>query len=163
MALLSNKVLRKTTLKKIQQKAGKTMQENTQSRGKMVSRDTRQANKRANALFLKIAGRRFRAYSALKHIGRSSGREYITPLSAYPLGDGFVMAVLYGEAAKVDWCRNVMAAGRCILKTRGEEYMLEKPEIIPSSKALAAYPLPARLMYRARGIHQFLWVHQKSD
>jgi hypothetical protein len=26
------------------------------------------------------------------------------------LGDGFVMAALYGEAANVDWCCNVMAA-----------------------------------------------------
>ncbi len=126
-----------------------------------MSRDTRQANKRANALFLKIAGGRFRAYSALKHIGRSSGREYVTPLSAYPLGDGFVLALLYGDAANVDWCRNVMAAGKCILKTRGEEYVLEKPEIIPASKALAAYPLLARLMYRARGIHEFVWVHRQ--
>lgn len=137
------------------------MLEKTQSIPQKRPRDTRQANRRANAIFLKIAGGPFRAYSALKHVGRSSGRAYVTPLSAYPLGDGFVLALLYGEAARVDWCRNVMAAGQCILKTRGQEYVLERPEIIPASQALAAYPLLARLMYRARGIQQFLWVHQK--
>lgn len=138
------------------------MQENTQSRERIATRPRRQANRRANALFLKIAGGRFRAYSALKHIGRSSGREYVSPLTAYPLGDGFVMAVLYGEAAKVDWCRNVMTAGGCVLKTGGQEYMLEKPEIISASKALAAYPLLMRLVYRLRGIQEFLWAHRQQ-
>jgi hypothetical protein len=103
-----------------------------------------------------------RAYSALKHTGRSTGREYVTPLSAYPLGDGFVMAVLYGEAMSVDWVRNVMAAGQCVLKTHGEEYVLEKPEILPASQALAAYPPLLRWVYRARGIHEFLWAHRRQ-
>src|SRR5262249_316745 len=104
----------------------------------------------------------FRAYSALKHIGRTSGREYITPLSAYPLGDGFVMPLLYGDAATVDWCRNIMAAGKCVLKTQGQEYVLEKPEIILASQALAAYPHLVRLVYRAQGIQQFVWMHRQQ-
>ncbi len=135
------------------------MLENTQSNPQKRIRGPRPMNRRANAFFLKIAGGRFRAYSLLKHIGRSSGREYRTPVTAFPLGDGFVLALLYGDAAEVDWCRNVMAAGKCILKTRGQEYVLEKPEIIPASKALAAYPLLFRFYYRTRGIQQFLWVH----
>jgi hypothetical protein len=126
------------------------------------SRPARQLNRRANAFFLKISGRRLRAYSMLKHVGRSSGREYITPLSAYPLGDGFVMALLYGDATNVDWCRNIMAVGRCVLKTRGQEYELEKPEILPASKALAAYPFLLRILYKARNIKQFVWVHRRQ-
>jgi hypothetical protein len=139
------------------------MQGNTRSMPKPRPRETRRANRRSNAIFLKIAGGPLRAYSMLKHVGRSSGREYVTPLSAYPLGDGFVMAVLYGEAANVDWCRNVMAAGKCILKTRGQEYQLEKPEIVPAAIGLEAYPILARLMYRARGIQEFLWVHRQQE
>jgi hypothetical protein len=73
------------------------------------------------------------------------------------------MAVLYGEASKVDWVRNVMAAGRCVLKTRGEEYVLEKPEIIPASQADAAYPPPIRWVYRSRGIHEFVWAHRQQS
>ena len=138
------------------------MQGNTESQGKIGARPRRQANRRANALFLKISGGPLRAYSALKHIGRSSGREYVTPISAYPLGDGFVMAVLYGEAAKVDWVRNVIVAGRCVLKTRGEEYVLEKPEIISASQALAAYPPLMRCVYRSRDIHEFMWAHRQQ-
>ncbi|EFH80657.1 nitroreductase/quinone reductase family protein [Ktedonobacter racemifer] len=99
------------------------MSVNTEQQETIEARPRRQLNKRSNALFLKISGGCLRTYSVLKHLGRSSGREYITPLSAYPLGDGFVMAVLYGEAKNVDWVRNVMAADRCVLKTGGEEVM----------------------------------------
>src|SRR5215813_14918680 len=100
-----------------------------------------QLNKRANAIFLKIAGGPLRAYSLLKHIGRSSGKEYSTPLTAYPLGDGFVIALLYGDATEVSWCLNVMAARKCIIKTCGQEYVLGRPEIISAAQALPAYPL----------------------
>ena len=117
-------------------------------------------NRLANAFFLMIAGGRFRAYSLLKHIGRKSGRAYRTPITAFPLGDGFALALLYGDSAEVDWCRNVMAAGTCVLKTLGQEYTLEKPEIIPASKALEAFPPLFRFYYRSRGIREFLWVHR---
>jgi deazaflavin-dependent oxidoreductase (nitroreductase family) len=137
------------------------MLENTQSDPQQRTRNTRPTNRRANAIFLKIAGGRFRAYSLLKHVGRKSGREYRTPVSAFPFGDGYVLALLYGDAAEVDWVRNVMAAGTCLLTTRGREYLLERPEIIPASKALEAYPPLFRLMYQARGIQQFLWVHRQ--
>ncbi len=71
------------------------------------------------------------------------------------------MAVLYGEAAKVDWVRNVMGTGRCTLKTAGQEYELERPEIISASQALDAYPPLFRFVYKSRGISEFLWAHQK--
>lgn len=144
-----------------QQKAGEIMREATSMQAQPMPRESRQAHRKANAFFLTIAGGPLRAYSRLTHIGRASGREYVTPLSAYPLGDGFVMAVLYGEAANVDWCRNVMAAGGCTLKTRGQVYELVRPEIVSADVGLAVYPALMRRMYRARGIREFLWVHQK--
>ena len=49
---------------------------------------------RSSRFFLKIAGRRLRAYSIVTHIGRRSGCEYRNPVGAYPLGDGFVIAIL---------------------------------------------------------------------
>jgi len=69
----------------------------------------------SNRIFLKISGKWFRAYSIVKHTGRRSGREYRNPVSAYPLEDGFVIAVLYG--AQSQWVRNVMATGRLTLLT----------------------------------------------
>jgi hypothetical protein len=115
----------------------------------------------ANRFFLRIAGKRFRAYSIVKHTGRSSGREYQNPVSAYPLGDGFVVPVLYGMRSQ--WVRNVMANDGFILRTKGQDVRLERPEIIPSSQALAVYPPLLRWTMRSRKIENFLWGHRITD
>lgn len=94
--------------------------------------------------------------SALHHTGRRSGRPYVTPLSAYPLGDGFVLAVAY---PKVDWCDNVLAAGTCTLRWNGKEFSLERPELISAREALKAYPLLVKPFLLAPGTKRFLWLH----
>lgn len=112
----------------------------------------------ANRLFLAISGRRLRAYSIVKHTGRTTGREYRNPVSAYPLGDGFVVPVLYGTGSQ--WVRNVLATGRFVLRTRGEDIALERPELIPAERALGAYPPVLRWIVRAQRIRQFVWAHR---
>jgi hypothetical protein len=47
---------------------------------------------------------------------------------AYPLGDGFVIAVLRG--AESHWVRNVMAAGELTLRTKGRDFLVDRPEFI---------------------------------
>jgi deazaflavin-dependent oxidoreductase (nitroreductase family) len=111
----------------------------------------------SNRIFLTISGKWFRAYSIVRHVGRTSGREYQNPVSAYPLGDGFVIAVLYG--AQSQWVRNVMAAGRFTLRTKGRDFLLERPEIVPPARALAAFPPLSRRRMRSRGIQDFVWAH----
>jgi hypothetical protein len=69
----------------------------------------------SSRLFLKISGRRLRGYSIVKHVGRRSGREYVNSVSAYPLGDGFVITILHGLDSQ--WVRNVLATGRLTLRT----------------------------------------------
>jgi deazaflavin-dependent oxidoreductase (nitroreductase family) len=114
-----------------------------------------------DAVILKIAGGPFSPYAVLTHIGRRSGREYKTPLGASPLGDGFVLGLAFG--ADADWCRNVMAAGTCTLKWHGQEYALEKPEIIPASEALGAFPRWKRFLFVHIGVKQYLWVHRPRE
>ena len=112
----------------------------------------------ANRFFLAISGRWFRAYSIVRHVGRTSGRTYQNPVSAYPLGDGFVIPVLYG--AESQWVRNVMAAGSFTLRTKGRDYLLERPEIIPAAQALGAYPALLRRIMRAQRTRDFVWAHR---
>lgn len=132
-------------------------------RVRWVSDKTRQASKRANHWTRHFAGTRpgslYFNLAALHHVGRRSGREYVTPLSAYPLGDGFVLAVAYPH---VDWSENVLAAGKCTLTWRGHEYALERPERIPLSEALKAYPPLVKPFIFAPGTNEFLWLH-RSD
>jgi hypothetical protein len=132
-------------------------------RVRWVSDQTRQASKRANRWARQFAGTRpgslYFNLAALHHVGRRSGREYVTPLSAYPLGDGFVLAVAYPH---VDWSENVLAAGKCTLAWKGHEYALERPERIPLSAALKAYPPLVKPFIFAPGTNEFLWLH-RSD
>jgi deazaflavin-dependent oxidoreductase (nitroreductase family) len=126
-----------------------------------VSDKTRRASKLGNRWMRAVAGTRLGSLyfnlAALHHVGRRSGRAYLTPLSAYPLGDGFVLAIAYPH---VDWSENVLAAGKCTLTWKGHEYALEKPERIPLSEALRAYPLLVRPFIFAPGTKEFLWLHQ---
>jgi deazaflavin-dependent oxidoreductase (nitroreductase family) len=114
----------------------------------------------ANRIFLTISGRWLRAYSIVRHVGRTSGREYRNPVSAYPLGDGFVIPVLYGTQSQ--WVRNIMAAGRFTLRTKGRDYQLERPEIIPPAQAMAASPALLRRIMRSQGIQHFVWAHRRT-
>jgi deazaflavin-dependent oxidoreductase (nitroreductase family) len=129
-------------------------------RVKWFSDRTRRLTKRANRPMRKIAGTRlgmlYFNLAALHHIGRRSGRTYMTPLSAYRLGDGFVLGVAYPE---VDWCRNVLAAGECTLTWNGKEYALERPELIPAAEAMKAYPPLVKPFIVGPGTKTFLWLH----
>ena len=112
----------------------------------------------ANRIFLTISGRWFRAYSIVRHVGRISGRAYQNPVSAYPLGDGFVIPVLYGTQSQ--WVRNVMATGRITLRTKGRDYLLERPELIAPAQALGAYPALLRRIMRSQRTQAFVWAHR---
>jgi hypothetical protein len=133
-------------------------------RNKAVSEKTRRLSSRMGkgGLIPKIAGTRLGSLyfnlSVLKHVGRKSGREYVTFLSAYPLGDGFVLTLAYPHT---DWCSNIMATGKCTLTLKGQEYELERPELIPISEAWAAYPPITKLFALAGGMNQCLWVHRQ--
>jgi len=108
-----------------------------------------------------IAGDRSRIYACIKHVGRRSSKEYETPVVARPLGDGFVIPLPYG--ANVDWCRNVMAAGTCTMYWNGQEYTLERPELIRPAEALDSYPLVQRIIFASGGIIQYLLLHEKQE
>jgi deazaflavin-dependent oxidoreductase (nitroreductase family) len=127
---------------------------------KWFSDRTRRFTKTANRPMRKIAGTRagmlYFNLGALHHVGRRSGQSYVTPLSAYRLGDGFVLGVAYPE---VDWCRNVLAAGECTLTWNGKEYALERPELISAGEAMKAYPLLVKPFIVVPGTKTFLWLH----
>jgi deazaflavin-dependent oxidoreductase (nitroreductase family) len=127
---------------------------------KWFSDRTRRFTKTANRPMRTVAGTRvgmlYFNLAALHHVGRRSGRSYETPLSAYRLGDGFVLGVAY---PKVDWCQNVLAAGKCRLTWNGKEYSLERPELIPAAEAMKAYPLLVKPFIVGPGTKTFLWLH----
>jgi deazaflavin-dependent oxidoreductase (nitroreductase family) len=118
----------------------------------------RQFNKKyLNPSTLTFAGRPRSPYAILHHVGRRSGHSYTTPVVADPIPDGFVIPLPYG--ADTDWCRNVLAAGRCTIKWNGSEYAAGEPEMIDST-GLSTLPPRRRLAWRLLGMNQFLKVRR---
>lgn len=114
----------------------------------------RQFNKRfLNPLMRRLAVTPRSHFAIIRHIGRRSGKPYETPVIAMRYEDGFVFALTYGP--EVDWYRNVLAAGRCTLFWRAQEYVLEQPELLHPELALEAFPKILRGILRRRGIQNY--------
>lgn len=77
-------------------------------------------------------------WPVLRHVGRSSGHIYRTPLGAHSFDGGYVFVIVYGP--ETDWVQNVMKSGRAVLEIDGDEVELDSPRLVPLEEAFA--PLP---------------------
>jgi deazaflavin-dependent oxidoreductase (nitroreductase family) len=119
-------------------------------------------NKRVtNPLMRILAGRRHRYASVIRHVGRRSGKEYSTPVVAEPVEDGFIIPLPYGEG--VDWLKNVIAAGKAAIKTKGVSYIVVEPEVIGAEVAFPLLPPRVRRTWHLVGIERFLKVKRLSE
>lgn len=66
-------------------------------------------------------------FAVVHHRGRTSGREFQTPVNLFPVEGGFIIALTYGS--HTDWVRNVLAAGGCDIETRGHTVHCVEPEL----------------------------------
>ncbi len=90
----------------------------------------------------------------LEHVGRRSGRVYHVPLNAFRSGATVTFALTYGP--KVDWLRNVRAAGGCRVRLGREILTLGKPVDLATHTGLARMPAPARVVLRLAGVDHFV-------
>ena len=121
----------------------------------MAHTHIRAFNKRYfNRLVRRFAGVSHTPFALIRHVGRSSGKPYETPIIVMPLGKSFVIALTYGPG--VDWYRNVQAAGKATLLWHNQEYALKQPEPIGAETGLSAFPPPFRQILRLLGTHDFV-------
>ncbi|WP_270886970.1 nitroreductase family deazaflavin-dependent oxidoreductase [Pedococcus sp. 5OH_020] len=66
-------------------------------------------------------------FAVIHHRGRRSGREFQTPVNLFPKPGGYVVALTYGP--ETDWVRNVLAAGECVVETRGTLVRCGQPRV----------------------------------
>ena len=112
-----------------------------------------------NPVMLKLAGRRHAMIAAqVRHVGRKSGRPYVTPIGAGRAGDVFVIPLTFGNQS--DWSRNVRAAGGCVIRLNGVDYQVSRPELADWAQAAplvrAAFNPVLRAGFQMLGIRQFL-------
>ena len=129
---------------------------------KPVTAASRALNKRiGNPAMMRLAGRRYFFAGVIRHKGRRSGREYATPIWAVPTTDGIVISLPFGESA--DWLKNVLAAGRATIETRGETWAVAEPEVIDRENAWPLLPRRARLLFGLAGIERYLKLRRLSE
>lgn len=106
-----------------------------------------------NRVTIPMARSGYGPFSLVRHVGRRSGRTYETPLILARVSKGFVAELTYGE--KVDWYRNVVAAGGCVVVYRGSEYRVDGVEPCGVEEGRNVYPTPFRQLLRAMGRKEF--------
>jgi deazaflavin-dependent oxidoreductase (nitroreductase family) len=115
-----------------------------------------------NPLMRKFAGRRHVGMAAeVRHIGRRSGRAYVTPTGAHVHGDVAVIPLTFGNQS--DWSKNVRAAGGCSIRVNGQDYDATEPEFVDRADAgpllKSVFGPVMRAGFRLLGIKQYLLLH----
>ena len=105
-----------------------------------------------NKVFVHLAGHG--PFIELEHVGRRSGRVYRVPLNAFRTGDTVTFALTYGP--RVDWLRNVRAAGGCRVRVGREILTLGAPVDLSPDVGMARMPAPARLVLRLTRVERFV-------
>ncbi len=111
-----------------------------------------------NPLVLRIAGRRHMPILGIvHHRGRSTGRDYATPLGVRPTpGGGFVIPLTFSDASH--WYQNIKAAGQCVITYQGTDHTVARPVVVDRATAGPAYPRYERVALRLIGINEFVWL-----
>lgn len=107
---------------------------------------------------LRSAGRPGSYASIIRHVGRTSGRPYQTPVGVVATEDGFVIGLVYG--AGTSWLRNVLASGSATIVHEGATYAVDRPEVVPMRTVTAHFAASDRRGFRLLGVDQALRLHR---
>lgn len=92
-------------------------------------------------------------FGVLTHVGRKSGKVYRTPVNVFRASSGFLIALTY--SSQCEWVKNVLAAGGCELRTRGQKYRLSSPTVT-RDPTRRRFPIPVRLVLRVVGADEYM-------
>jgi deazaflavin-dependent oxidoreductase (nitroreductase family) len=109
-----------------------------------------------NPRTLRAAARGRTNYAVVHHVGRRSGTAYETPVEAHRAAEGTLILLPYGPVT--DWCRNVLAAGKCTVTVDGQDLALSAPVVVPASVAEARVPADVARRWQREGIAHCLWL-----
>ena len=123
-------------------------------------------SKLLNPAVAKLAGRRFFAMvAAIHHVGRRSGKSYVTPVNARVNEDIALVPLTFGNQS--DWVRNVRAARHCWIRVNGKYHHGMRPQFVnwADAKPLvhATFNPLQRMALRSLGIKQFMRIDITSS
>ena len=97
-------------------------------------------------------------FAVVHHRGRTSGREYQTPVNLFHTDGGFVIALPYGP--HTDWVKNVLAAGSCTVETRGVQVPCTAPRLYRDASRRHIRPVE-RTMLGLIGVEELLELRRR--
>jgi deazaflavin-dependent oxidoreductase (nitroreductase family) len=109
-----------------------------------------------NPRMMKKAGTPGAYASVIRHVGRTTGRPYETPVGAFATDDGFVISLPYGS--DTDWVKNVLASGSATIVHEGDTYRVDHPELVPTTVAAPHLPPGEQRNLRRFAVDQCLRV-----
>jgi deazaflavin-dependent oxidoreductase (nitroreductase family) len=111
-----------------------------------------------NPRVMRTAGSAQTQTSVIAHVGRKSGRVYETPVDIISTTTGLLIALPYGT--RVDWLRNVVAAGSATVLTHGDRVDVERPTIVATADVAALIPRRTLRTLRLLGVNQCLHLEK---
>ncbi len=127
-----------------------------------VDRIVRPLTRILNPLILRVAGGWwFPMFSLLHHRGHRTGRVYATPVTAMPRGGWFWLGLTFGKDS--GWARNVLVAGECTLRYRGNDYRLVEPAVVDGAAVRSDLPLVMRFAMALVGVREVLRMRPAVD
>lgn len=99
-------------------------------------------------------------WSAVDHVGRTSGKDYRTPVTAFPTTDGVAVLLPYGT--DTDWVRNLQASGSGRVQIDGRSLLVEEPRVVPLREALNVIKGPWRHVLRFAPVESALLLTRSS-
>jgi deazaflavin-dependent oxidoreductase (nitroreductase family) len=97
-------------------------------------------------------------FGIVLHVGRRSGLVRRSPVNLFRADGRWVIALTYGADAQ--WVRNVLAAGRCEVRTRGRRVRLAEPEVVRDPEQRLV-PAPVRPFLRALRVTEFMLLRDE--
>lgn len=124
----------------------------------LVLNAVRRSGRATKGVVLKSSGTPGGIASIVRHVGRTSGRPYETPVQAVPTAEGFVIALPYGP--NTDWLKNVLVRGSATIVHEGDTYLVDRPEIVPTSVAAPLFAPKDQRTHRLFRVEQCLLLRR---
>ena len=99
--------------------------------------------------------------AVVHHVGRTSGRNYSTPVVAFRSRTRFVIPMTYGR--DVDWARNIVKAHGCQIEQMGRRFTVLNPRVADFKTAEAHLPGAVRATLRAANLPGYVLLDLQPE